>query len=78
MTLTWTNRGNVWKWVPLPGHIRNEPLDCRNYALAGFRILNPDLDALESRRRDKGKRKKIVMQVQPKQKKRTELLRDDW
>lgn len=78
MTLVWTNRGNVWKWIPIPGHIRNEPLDCRNYALAGFRILNPDLDALESRRRNKGKKKEIVVQAVSKKKKNTELLRDDW
>ena len=39
-----------WQWVKIPGHERNEPLDIRNYANAAFRALNPDMDALESRR----------------------------
>lgn len=38
-----------WQWVKLPGHPHNEALDCRNYALAAFRFLNPDMDA-EARR----------------------------
>ena len=41
-----TDRGEE-KWVPIPGHERNEALDCRNYANAAFRILNPDLDAID-------------------------------
>ncbi len=44
-----TKRGNQWVWEKLPGHQRNEPLDCRNYANAGLRIINPDMDALEAR-----------------------------
>lgn len=36
-------------WVVLLGHERNEPLDCRNYALAAFRVLDPDLEAVERR-----------------------------
>lgn len=32
------------KWEQIPGHKRNEPLDCRNYANAAFRALNPNLD----------------------------------
>lgn len=46
---TQTKRGTVWAWVKIPGHIRNEPLDLRNYALAGFRIINPDTLAIEQR-----------------------------
>jgi len=34
-----------WVWEKIPGHERNEPLDCRNYALAAFRVLPVDLDA---------------------------------
>lgn len=30
-------------WVKRSSNIRNEPLDLRNYALAAFRILNPDM-----------------------------------
>ena len=34
-----------WIWDKIPGHERNEPLDCRNYALAAFRTLPVNLDA---------------------------------
>lgn len=47
LELTRTKRGDKWAWVKLPGHNRNEALDCRNYALAGFKICNPNLDAIE-------------------------------
>ena len=33
-----------WIWDKIPGHERNEPLDCRNYALAAFRTLPVNLD----------------------------------
>ena len=49
LELTQTKRGNVWAWVKIPGHTRNEALDCRNYAMAGFRILNVDTLAVERR-----------------------------
>ncbi len=49
LELTQTKRGNVWAWVKIPGHNRNEALDCRNYAMAAFRILNPDMQAEERR-----------------------------
>ena len=35
-----------WQWEKIPGHERNEPLDCRNYALAAFTALAPDMDAI--------------------------------
>lgn len=45
-----SERGRTrWAWEKLKGHERNEALDCRNYALAAFRILDPDLDAVEKR-----------------------------
>ena len=34
-----------WVWEKIPGHERNEPLDCRNYAMAAFRVLPVNLDA---------------------------------
>jgi phage terminase large subunit GpA-like protein len=40
-----------WRWEKLPGHNRNEALDCRNYAMAALRILDPDFDAAERRLR---------------------------
>lgn len=42
-------RRNPWSWEKIPGHERNEPLDCRNYALAAFRSLAVDLDAVDQR-----------------------------
>lgn len=36
-----------WGWVKIPGHERNEALDCRNYALAAFKILPVNLDAID-------------------------------
>lgn len=38
-----------WSWEKIPGHERNEPLDCRNYALAAFKVLPKDLDAIDRR-----------------------------
>lgn len=35
--------------MKIPGHNRNEALDCRDYALAGFKIIDPDTLALEQR-----------------------------
>lgn len=50
-----SERGRTrWAWVKLPGHERNEALDCRNYALAAFRVLDPDMDAVERRIKNTG------------------------
>lgn len=38
-----------WVWDKIPGHERNEALDCRNYALAAFKALAPNLDNLDNR-----------------------------
>lgn len=40
---------NPWHWEKIPGHERNEALDCRNYANAAFAALEPDLDAIDTR-----------------------------
>ena len=42
-------RKNPWSWEKIPGHERNEPLDCRNYANAAFKALAANLDAIERR-----------------------------
>ena len=42
-----TNGRTKYQWVKLPGHERNEALDCRNYATAALYILDPDMDAIE-------------------------------
>ena len=41
-----------WSWEKIPGHERNERLDCRNYAMAAFKTLSADLDAQENRLRE--------------------------
>lgn len=38
-----------WVWQKIPGHERNEPLDCRDYALAAFKVAPVDLDAVDRR-----------------------------
>lgn len=42
--------GNVTKWEKLPGHERNEALDCRNYARAAYIITRTyyDFDRVEA------------------------------
>ncbi|MBO5968613.1 MAG: phage terminase large subunit family protein [Clostridia bacterium] len=66
LELTQTKRGNVWAWVKLPGHTRNEALDCRNYALAGFRIINPDTLAVEQRLKNMPQKKQPRVAAVPK------------
>ena len=41
------NKRHPWAWKNIPGHERNEPLDCRNYALAAFKVLPVNLDAID-------------------------------
>ena len=43
------DRKQPWQWEKIPGHERNEALDCRNYAQAAFKALSPDLDAIDRR-----------------------------
>ncbi len=77
LELTQTKRGKQWAWVVIPGHERNEPLDCRNYALAGLRIIDPDMDALERRLRGLPEKKKKP-KVQPHRARKPEDYYDDW
>ncbi len=46
-----------WKWEKIPGHERNEALDCRNYANAAFKALPKDLDAIDRRLKEARTRK---------------------
>ena len=50
-------RKNPWQWEKIPGHERNEALDCRNYALAAFKVLPVDLDAIDRRLKEAAKSK---------------------
>ncbi len=43
------NLKNKWHWEKIPGHERNEALDCRNYANAALKAFPPDFDAIEKR-----------------------------
>jgi phage terminase large subunit GpA-like protein len=42
-------RKTPWVWEKIPGHERNEALDCRNYAMAAYKALPVDLDAIDKR-----------------------------
>lgn len=67
-----------WKWEIIPGHERNEALDCRNYANAAFKSLRPNLDRIYRMLKD------IVPEEKPKPKKRYKSQKqrqsfdDDW
>lgn len=67
-------RQNPWVWEKIPGHERNEALDCRNYANAAFKATGADLDAIAQRLSalaDGGKKpppKRQAAQTQPKRK----------
>lgn len=82
LVLTNTKRGTRWAWEKLPGHQRNEPLDCRNYANAGLRIINPDMDAIERRLKGAALPPKDAAAPVPQQPRRTKKIRtqtnDDW
>lgn len=77
-----SERGRTrWVWEKIQGHERNEALDCRNYAQAAFRVLDPDMDAVE--RKLRGMADKKPTQPTP-QKRRSKVKRsavsggDDW
>jgi phage terminase large subunit GpA-like protein len=36
-------------WETVSEHVRNEPLDLRNYAMAAMKVMNPNFDMLEER-----------------------------
>lgn len=48
-----TPAGFKWGWEKITAHARNEALDCRNYALAGKKIINPDFDLLARRLKER-------------------------
>lgn len=76
-----TVSGFKWKWEKLPGHRRNEALDCRNYALAGVKILDPDFDALARRlkeRADEKAAKPAASASAPRRKRTKKKLFEDW
>lgn len=81
LVLTQTKRGNRWAWVKIPGHNRNEALDCRNYAMAGFKIVDPDTLAVEQRLKnlpEKKTTKKAATPQKPRRAKTPDDYFDDW
>lgn len=77
-----SERGRTrWAWEKLPGHERNEALDCRNYALAALRVLDPDMDAVERRLRGTPVKEGEAAQQRkprPRVKKSRASIGDDW
>jgi phage terminase large subunit GpA-like protein len=59
-------------WEIIPGHERNEPLDCRDYAQAAFIALSPDMDALHRRRNGKPDERDLKPKKPKTQKQRTD------
>ena len=58
--LTFSKNGKpVWEKI----HTRNEALDCRNYANAAFRVLNPDMDRLRDGQTGEVQKKEPVKPV---------------
>ena len=42
-----------WNWEKIPGHERNEALDCRNYALAALKALGANMDEIDRRLKER-------------------------
>ena len=79
------NRKQPWQWVKLPGHERNEALDCRNYALAAFKALPVNLDEIDRRLKMRRNIKTSTpdaavpaVQAKPKKKARKSKYYDEW
>ena len=79
------NRKQPWQWVKLPGHERNEALDCRNYALAAFKALPVNLDEIDRRLKMRRNIKTSTpdaavpaVQARPKKKARKNKYYDEW
>lgn len=75
-----TNGRTKYQWVKLPGHERNEALDCRNYATAALYILDPDMDMIERKIKEQnGQWQKSAEPVRRQRKvKRRSVYQDDW
>jgi len=78
LSMVKTKTGIHWQWVIIPGHERNEPLDCRNYAIAGRAILDPDMEAIERRLRNLPDPERKPVQRPARRPKRQQDYFDDW
>jgi len=52
-------------WETVSEHVRNEPLDLRNYAMAAMRVLNPNFEMLEQRLKESSGASKPMQQSHP-------------
>lgn len=78
LILTRTRRGDQWVWEKIPGHERNEALDCRNYANAAFEVMHPDLTAIEKRLKGVENTAAPAAKKKPARPKKKDLGGDDW
>lgn len=71
-----------WQWKKIPGHERNEALDCRNYALAAFKALPVNLDQVEEKLRkirgQSGSGRKAAQSAVPKRKQKKKTYYEEW
>jgi phage terminase large subunit GpA-like protein len=72
------NQKGEWRWEKIPGHERNEALDCRNYANAAFKVLHPNMDHLKKLLLEPERAKKPAPKKKKQQKRRTDFGEDDW
>lgn len=77
LVLSKTKTGNRWVWEKIPGHQRNEALDCRNYANAAFRVWNPDLNKIFQKLKEP-KQTPAKPLPKPKKKKMSNTYNADW
>lgn len=70
-------KNKKWVWEKIPGHNRNEALDCRNYANAAFDALKPNLHALYRRLNELQPKRPQQIKFK-KQKKRSINYGDEW
>ena len=73
-----SGRKNPWVWEKIPGHERNEALDCRNYAQAAAKALSPDFDAIGKKFKASKESETPVVRKQPPAKKQRKKFYDDW
>ena len=71
-------KNGKWRWEKLPGHNRNEALDCRNYANAAFRALKPNLDRINRILKGTESVKERTEKPKKKQQKRKSYMSDEW
>jgi len=78
MSETMTFKNGKWRWEKLPGHQRNEALDCRNYANAGLRIINPNFDHIAEMLRNPQKTITVKQKPKYKKQKKNSFESGDW